>query len=368
MSDHSRREFLKALGISLLISANARAFSSRAAGAERPFRFLVIGDSLIWGQGLEEKDKTYTTVADWLRSQAFPGREVDVKVKAHSGATIRFDPKEAEAYRRAGRDESFHYQGEVNVAFPSMWKQVEMAAEEYKAAGADQGADLVMLTAGITDIAVEGVLDPFGKEKKLREMIRTVCRDRVGELLDHIALHNPDSLIAVVGYFPMISPHSAGRKVFNGWLETLGFPGFLQPLANNPVVRALFFKKILNNGIERSRIWIEESDHNLQLAVEKLNESAGRQRAIFIKSPLTEKQSVESPETVLFRARGNGSVTDPLYEERKASCKTSLDELKRSTGIHYRVKRCTMAAVGHPDTTGSRLYAEAIIEKLKRVL
>ncbi|MFZ1700027.1 MAG: hypothetical protein WBO10_09210 [Pyrinomonadaceae bacterium] len=368
MSEFSRREFLKALGISLLISTNANSLNTWAAGAEPPFRSLVIGDSLIWGQGLEEKDKTYTIVSDWLRDEAFSGREVDLKVKAHSGATIRFDPKEAEAYRRAGRDEGYYYQGEVNVSFPSMWKQVEMAAAEYEAAGAEQGADLVMLTAGITDITVEGVLDPFGKEKKLREMIRTVCRDRVGELLEHIASHNPNSLIAVIGYFPMISPHSSGSKVLNGWLETLGFPGFLQPLANNPVVRTLFFKRILNNGIERSRIWNEESDHNLQLAVEKLNASAGRQQAIFIKTPLTEQQAVESPETVLFRARGNGSVTDPLYEQRKVNCKTSLDELKRSTGIDYGVKRCAMAGVGHPDITGSRLYAEAIIESLKSVL
>lgn len=361
MIDFNRREFLKALAATAALGVAGRGAFHLAPSQDRPFEFLVVGDSLIWGQGLEEKDKFYSLTADWLRREAFgKTREVNLKVKAHSGATIKFDPKEAEKYRKAGRDEAFFYKPEVNIGFPSMWKQVEVAAGEYKAAGVTGGADLIMVTAGITDISVEGVLDPFGDNKKLVGLIETTCRDRVSELLEHTAAHHPNALIALVGYFPMLSPSSSGKKVFNAWLETLDVPGFLQPLANNPVMRKLVFNKIRRAGIRRSRIWLEESNRNFQRAVDAANAKAGRRRAIFIRSPLTEDQAAEAPNTLLFRMKANGDVEDPLFEERRRDCRTSLAELKKTTGIKYSAERCARAAVGHPDPNGSRAYAEAI--------
>ena len=355
----SRREFLTTASIA---SAGALLVPAWATGIQnRPFEFLVVGDSLIWGQGLEEKDKFYTLAADWLRKDAFGrARDVNLKVKAHSGATIRFGAKEAEKYRAGGKDENHFYKGEVNVSTPSMWKQVETAAEEYKRSGRERGADLVMLTAGITDIAVEGVLDPFGDIKKLPPLIEEGCFGRVRDLLVHVAAHNPDAKIGVVGYFPILSPHSSRSKVFNGWLETLNVPGWLQPMANNPMGRQFFFKRLLKRAVQRSRIWLTESDRNLRRAVDALNAQTGQARAVFIPAPLTEEHAAEAPKTLLFRMRGNGSVTDPLYLERKADCKTAFDELRRTTGIKQSSKRCAIAAVGHPDPTASRLYADAI--------
>lgn len=361
MIDLNRREFLKALVATAAVALPGRGVFPFGRSQDRPFEFLVIGDSLVWGQGLHEKDKFYTLTADWLRREAFGRpREVDLKVKAHSGATIRFDPKEAEKYRLAGRDETFFYKPEVNIGFPSMWKQVEVAAAEYRAAGVKRGADLIMLTAGITDITVEGVLDPFGDNKKLIPLIEKTCRDKVSELIDHAIAHNPNALIAVVGYYPMISSSSSSSKVFNVWLETLNVPGFLQPFVNNPLARPLFFNKIRKAGIKRSRIWVEESNKNFQLAVDAANAKAGRACAIFIKSPLTEENAGEAPNTLLFRMRNNGSVTDPLFVQRRADCRIALTELKKTTGIKYSVERCSMAAVGHPDPAGARAYAEAI--------
>lgn len=370
MTDLNRRDFIRILAAAATLGVVGRASLPAGFFQERPFEFLVIGDSVIWGQGLEEKDKFYSLTADWLRREAFGRpREVNLRVKAHSGATIRFDLKQAEKYRLAGRDETFFYKPEVNVGFPSMWKQVETAAAEYKAAGNDRGADLIMLTAGITDITVEGVLDPFGDNKKLAPLIEKTCRDKVSALLDHAAAHNPNSLIAVVGYFPMLSPSSSGSKVFNDWLDILNVPGFLQPFANNPLMRKLVFSKLRKTGIKRSRIWVEESNRNFQLAVDAANAEAGRQRAVFIKSPLIEDNAAEAPNTLLFRMRRDGSVEDPLFEQRTNDCRAALTELKKTTGIdEYSVGRCSMAAVGHPDPAGSRAYAEAIKASLATLI
>ncbi len=362
MFEIDRRNFLKALAASLA----AIPVRSLLAADGEPYHLLVIGDSLIWGQGLAEADKIYSRTAEWLRRDAFGSpRDVKLKVKAHSGATIRFDAKEAERYRRAGKDEDHYYKGEVNVSTPSMFKQVETASAEYRDAGRPRGADMVILSAGITDISVEGVLDPFGDNKKLTPLIEEVCRKRVGELLEHISTNNPDALIVLIGYFPMVSPRSSKGKVFNGWLETLNAPGPLQSLVNNGLMRPLLFNRLFKKAVTRSRLWLTESDRHLRLAVDGINAKAGRPQAVFIPSPLTEEHSVEAPDTKLFRMRADGTVTDPLYLERKADCKAAFDELKRSTGIDYSSRRCSVAAVGHPDPAGSLLYADAVITALR---
>lgn len=362
----TRREFLKTIAASAAVLAFKRPLSAHVSGVEsKPFEFLVVGDSLIWGQGLDEEHKFYSLTAEWLKHQAFGAqRTVNLKVKAHSGATIRLDPAEAEKFRRAGRDDKHPFTGELNVGFPSMFRQVEAAAAEYRAAGADSGADLVMLTAGITDITVERVLDPFGDNKKLPPLIEEVCFGRVADLLDHIHLHNPRALIAVVGYFPILSPRSSSSKVFNGWLESLNVPSFLKPLLNNPVTRKLVFSMIRRKCIQRSRIWYDGSNRNLQRAVDRLNTKVGHTAAVFIRSPLTEEHSAEAPGTLLFRMRGDGRVVDDRYDQRRADCRSLLPRIKRETGISYSVRRCSMAAVGHPDHQGSRLYADAITSAL----
>lgn len=365
----NRREFLRGMAMTSILAVVGKGGFDRAFEQHRPFEFLVVGDSLVWGQGLLEKDKFYSLTTEWLENEAFGGkREVNLTVKAHSGATIRFDPKEAARYRAAGKDENFPYKGEVNVSSPSMFKQVDTAAAEFKSRRVERGADLVMLTAGITDIAVEGVLDPFGDEKELIRKIDEVCRDRVGSLLRYIAEQNPDAHIVVVGYYPILSEYSSRSKVFNGWLETLNVPGWLQGFVNNPVMRPIVFGKLLKKAIKRSRVWVAESERNLQAAVAAHNTVIGREQAVFVKSPLTEEHVVEAPNTKLFRMRKDGTVEDPLYAERKADCKAAFEELQKTTGIKYSPKRCSYAAVGHPDPAGARLYANAIIAELRKAL
>lgn len=366
MRNSTRRDFLKQLTAASLLAIVGRNSSAGFSPDERPFEMLVIGDSLIWGQGLVEKDKFYALTADWIRNEAFgQPRQVNLMVKAHSGATIQFDAKEAEKYRAAGRDETHYYQGEVNVSTPSMWKQVETASMEYKSRGRDRGADLVMLSAGITDIAVEGVLNPFEDPKKLPPMIEEVCRKRVGALLAHTAEHNPGAKIAVVGYYPIISPRSSRSAVFNGWLETLNVPNWLQGLANNLVMRPLLFGRLFKKALIRSRIWASDSDRQLKTAVAGHNTKVGREQAIFIPSNLTEEHAVEAPNTLLFRMRKNGTVEDPLFSKRKADCGAAFHDLKRVTGIENSPKRCTVAAIGHPNPAGSRLYFESIKASIK---
>ncbi len=340
------------------------AFASTAISQRNEFDLLVVGDSLIFGQGLLEKDKIYTHVAEWLRSS---GRNVNLKMKAHSGSTLKFHANEAEAYRKAGREETYYYKPEVNVSFPSTWKQIEVASDEYRAAG-KSGADLILLSGCITDITVAKVLDPKGDDDLLKRQAKQYCYDDMLDLLNHAARLHPQATVAVVGYFPMISPKSNGKRLFNGWLEARGTNRFFKWIMNNPITRKLIFQKIGDRAITRSRIWFEESNKHLRAAVDDLNRQVGRSRAVFVRSPLTEDNSVEAPNTMLFRMLKNGIPEDPMFLEREADCNKALTELKRLTGLEYPIRFCEVAGVGHPNPQGARKYAEAIIAELPAVL
>ena len=59
-----------------------------------PFRILVLGDSVMWGQGLKDEHKFSFKVRDWICARRHvAGRcenadDVQVHVEAHSGAVI----------------------------------------------------------------------------------------------------------------------------------------------------------------------------------------------------------------------------------------------------------------------------------------
>ncbi|CAN5540607.1 hypothetical protein BH10ACI3_BH10ACI3_07870 [soil metagenome] len=357
----SRRDFLKRLGaISAMLVVGRNGLTIFAAGGSTPFELLVIGDSVIWGQGLPEKDKFYTHTANWLRNEAFgKSREVNLKVKAHSGSTLKFHPDEAEKYKKAGRDETYYYKPEVNVGFPSSYKQIEVAADEYRNAG-KQGADLIMICGGITDISTSQVYNPKGNDDELRRLIKQYCRDHMFEVLELAVSKNPNAKLAVIGYFPAITSKTLSSKILNDWQEALGVGGFKKALTNNPIVRPLFFNKLRKRAIVRSAIWCEESDKNLREAVVMINAKYGHNRAVFVKSPLTEDNAAEAPDTKLFTMGKGGVVNDPMAWERIKDCREALPVLKRDTGIDYPVRLCEIAAVGHPDPAGARAYAEAI--------
>jgi hypothetical protein len=65
----SRRRFMKTAAAVCVFAVLGNATPNSPA---RDFELLVVGDSLIFGQGLLEKDKIYTHVAEWLRTSS-PG-------------------------------------------------------------------------------------------------------------------------------------------------------------------------------------------------------------------------------------------------------------------------------------------------------
>jgi hypothetical protein len=375
MANYSRRHFLERIGAAAagvfvagrsILSSPVSEFSAEV----EPFEMLVLGDSLIWGQGLKEEDKFYWLTKQWLQKEVFAqNRQVNLKLKAHSGSTLTLHEEEAEGFKKAGwQEETKFYHPEVNVSFPSIKTQIDLASREYQAEEKRaESVNLIMLSGGITDITVAALLNPFGNNKKLKNDIAKYCYDKMLEVLQHAASVFPNALIAVVGYYPIISPKTSSGKLYNALLEAYEFPRPLKPVANN-IFTEQFFKIIHARGTRRSRIWAEHSDIKLQEAVKSLNAQFNQRRAIFIKTPITEETCLETKNTLLFKMGKKGKTEDAHFEERNMECNKSLKELKKDAGIKYSTRFCEISPVGHPNVEGSRAYAEAVKAHLKPIL
>jgi lysophospholipase L1-like esterase len=343
----------------------AGGFSAFPRTDPEPFEFLVIGDSLVWGQGLKEEQKFYYLTKQWLQNGVFNGNgRVNLKVKAHSGSTIKLDPTELAALESAGRNAFEELHPEVNVSFPTIEKQVRSAVEEY----ADPGTvDLIMVSAGIPDVGVAKIINPFESDQKLRERIDLYCREHLAEVLGDAARSFPNSLIAVIGYYPIITRHSPMKRIVNDIMELYRVPRWAKPPLNNPVTRNIW-RLWRGKMIKRSRIWHEYSNAAFQDVVAGITRASERQRAVFVPSPIDEKTAFGTRNSLLFTVARKGRPADPKGEVRLEECGPALSELRRETRLRYRTRFCELASVGHPNVEGAAAIADAIRDTLRPLM
>ena len=128
--------------------------------------------------------------------------------------------------------------------------QIDLARREYENPDA---VNLIMLSGGVADITVSEILDPFKSNQKLREDITRYCYEGMLGLLEHAAENFPNAMIAVLGYYPIITSHTPMKKIVNDVLEIYNFPRWTKPLINTPLKRQ-FFKIYRKKMINRSRV------------------------------------------------------------------------------------------------------------------
>lgn len=366
MKDYSRRKFIKQFGaLSALFLTSRNAFSlTHFFDSNRDFEILVVGDSIVTGQGLQEEDKFYTRTKNWLQIDIFGNeRKVNLQNYSHSGARLFLGENEIKALNDAERSlGEFHF-SELNISFPSMKTQIDVAAENYRKEGksVDQ-VDLIMLSGGLTHLGTSYILNGFKKSKKLRKKIDESCNHLMYKFLQHAGENFPNALITVVGYFPIVSKKSSSRRVYNGILELYEFPRSTKALLNNPLTRQ-FFKILHGKMNKRSKIWAEDSSKALQTAVSRLNRQYGKQKAIFVKSPINSENCYGTKNTMLWGMAKNGRMDDANYDKRLVECTKAIENLK---DVELKINRriCELSAIGHPNVAGSKAYAESIKSSL----
>lgn len=370
MKDYSRRKFIKQISaVSALLLTGRTIFSlPNLIENSKDFEMLIVGDSIISGQGLREEDKFYTLTKNWLQNEIFgEKRKVNFKNYSHTGARLYLSEREIKALNDAELDlDEFHYP-ELNISFPSMKTQVDVAARDYRAEGKKtEDVNLIMLTGGLTNLTTAYILNGFKKNKKLRRKIDEYCNHLMYKFLQHTAETFPNALITVIGYYPIVSKKSSTHKVYNSILELYEFPRPTKPLLNNILTRQ-FFKILHNKMNKRSRIWFEESNKALQTAVDNLNKLHSTQKAIFVKSPITAETCYGTKNSLLWGMGKKGQMNDTTYDKRLVECSKAVENLK-DVKLKFRTRVCELSAIGHPNVEGSKAYAEAIKRSLANMI
>lgn len=293
------------------------------------FRIVVLGDSVPWGQGLNIPDKFYSLVQFALAGNNDPQSCI---VLAHSGATIG-----------VGVDNSSDpVDGEVPTSFPTIIRQCETFSDS------PESVDLVLLNGGLNDIDFRLILNPFTDSSDLHDMIRQFCFRDMRTLLESVTgkFTKPAAKIVVTGYFPVLSveSHLPLVPLFLA-MHGVGTATFLDILGDS----------VLHKVLANCEQFYEQSSRMLEKAVNKINQAAGgTPRVFFAQPPFTASNAALASDPWLWGVKVDFSPEDPVRDHRRVACDSfSTDPIRRLI--------CHRASAGHPNVTGSRKFADAIL-------
>lgn len=393
---YGRRSFLKHSAMFTGLLATERLFphARRVFAAPPPNRrlqFLVLGDSVNWGQGLDDDQKFYRLVQEWLKQQ-LPGRDVDVTVMAHSGATIL--PLEESA---PGCD------GEVNISWPTINVQMLDAAAKYRREGIDpRMIDLVLVNGGINDVGAGNLVNPFFSVQTIKTKAQEACYANMKSLLWDIADTFCNARIVVTGYFPIISTATPANMLIKLIFALAGVPQVGRAVLTEvfDLLRAgvgLGQQKagpLLTRSAHQSDVWYTESTLALQRAVKEVNAdlaASSRRNGCDItitNNPLDRRvvfaYAVFKPENCF--ATGDSSLLWTLKDnpEHIGPLHSPIDRLISADGLfgkrlqlctcpdagfsELKQKICERAGTAHPNINGAKEYARAIQDQLATLL
>lgn len=405
MSIKSRRDFLKHSSL-LLGGIAAQQFLSRtpfsrviaqpATNPRRPLRMLVLGDSVMWGQGLREENKFSYMVRDWLCKERNGGscsnkEDVQIHVEAHSGATV---------YKKKGDDDNFLrtvtprvYPGEVNFPNPTVQGQVTLATRYYESQPVPLAeVDLILVNGGINDVGSTSLIIP-----KLLHNIESsaalYCGERMKEPLQTLAERFPNARIVIPSYFPLVSDETPAATILD--VLKMAFP--TDPQKAEQLLRlegdkAFKFGLNIDESVQhpirhllarRSQAWVKASNDALRSAVDWINTNkpltpaiagtgtqASRQRAWFVQVPFGPENAYGASKTYLwalthnqerFQCAGhsiaqNVQSNDELSSERACMC----DKADKRNDLF-----CLRAGFMHPNMEGAKAYRDSIVAVLK---
>ncbi|HZI48237.1 MAG TPA: SGNH/GDSL hydrolase family protein [Pyrinomonadaceae bacterium] len=374
MQQFERRMFIRGAISLMAVPALARVIPdwlTLAAQSQQamPFRMLVLGDSVVWGQGLNEDAKFYTIVQKGLEQQL--GRRVDKLNLSHSGATILPKAKPCPALP-----------GEVPIVTPTIYTQANAALSLYAAAGIKpEEVDLVLLNGGINDIGFPVIVNPFTSDKKLTDQSKKYCFKEMSELLRALHQSFPNAHLVVAGYFPIISKATDPNvlpKLIQAFLGLSNGDKVLRAAAKQQREQSKRAAKVNDEKLMRSNwlvdrlaqlsdVWKTRSDADLQAAVDAVNANA--RTATFVKVVFADDECYAANKTNLWKITGSSGgvgnliTDDQMFSQRGETCRLIQADLKGTARLI-----CPVAGTGHPNSFGSKKYAAAILEKLSTIL
>jgi len=371
--------FSACLLLGIATSARAECPGGFKPAAGEPLEMLVLGDSIMWGQGLKPEQKFSWRIKCWLQEKT--NREVRQTVFAHSGALIVASP--ATPPRFKSND------GEVNLPYPSINEELDHARDFYGPAVAK--VNLILLDGCINDVDVSNLLNVTTDPNWLRERINTSCKVGVHDLLKRVIETFPNAHVIVPSYYRIVSSSTADNA----------FIRLLAKSLNNqrPEARRMTDKEMRDHLINLSELWYRVSTADLREAVNTINSELAAKnlpaKVSFVEIDFWPEHSFSAAETLLWNfIFGSTNLSglrkfivilsfgtaaykpnDEVRESRVRSCKEVFKEPKgkKETDAEKRERKdrlliCRYASLGHPNQMGALVYTEAIKGHLQWII
>lgn len=320
--------------------------------ASLPFRMLVVGDSILWGQGLRDDEKIHVRVAAALQPR-LPDRPIQVSLLAHSGAILGEDDDGELAPPLPGP-----FGGEVPIQQPSVFQQVRAALGGQPR---DETVDLVLLGGGVNDVHLVNLLNPL--DLWLETRIEDAFYRRLKTLLEIVCLRFPQAVIVVTGYYPFVG-ESSEIGLARLALGALGFetPTLPEPLGGL-IVGALSAADLQS----RSYRFRDGAHACIRQVIQELNDilpDVGR-RLCFADPQFSDRHAIAAPESLLFGIQPDLTPEDPpeIAAGRAAACAEHAERLNVLERL-----ACPKATVAHPTPAGAQRYADAIVQQVRFAL
>jgi lysophospholipase L1-like esterase len=166
---------------------------------------LTLGDSAIWGNGLNNRDKYTHKVAQDIANGT--GRTVNLISFAHSGANIANEANSN--YEPLVPSDGGTPPGDLNAGLPTTIQQEACAATDKRSSG----AEIILLDGCINDVGAEKIALPFplsgATVSEIKQRAHQWCSDKMVALLQSTKADFPYATIIVSNYWLIISDKSS---------------------------------------------------------------------------------------------------------------------------------------------------------------
>jgi lysophospholipase L1-like esterase len=302
---------------------------------------LVLGDSAMWGQGLQEQDKFHSLVQVAIPARNPAVTSVPKVVLAHSGATI------GSGDLTNPPPLTVPPIGEMPTTYPTIIQQ----CQRFTGPPEPAAVDLILVNGGINDVSIMNILNPSVTTTTLETYLRNYCYTAMKVLLVELERKFPNARIIVTGYYPIVSTQS------NLWLLDLfclaAVGAVFWPAILGGVIFAEWMKQQI---IVNCQYFAERSSSLLYWAVSEERSASNRQidfaDAYWFGLDATRSALTANP--WLFGINPDSSPQDTVV--RQPACNAA-----HAARPEVDVFACERASMGHPNQQGAAAYANAIL-------
>lgn len=314
------------------------------------FNIVVIGDSIAWGAGLTKYEKYSYLVAKEIAEQS--GRAVNVKVLAHTGATLK----------KTTSDREIQYP-DIPSSNPTLFGQVDKISNP-------DDVDLALVSGGANDVDLEKInsldyglvfntilggstLDEI--ETQSWDKIETPMYELLKKLLDRC----PHAKIVVTGYYSAISKDSKElTKFYKAFAPESQFSRSDYKNADDPTQ--------LYELATKANTFYEKSNLALNSAKSRVNKESGQNRIEFARIVFPPDKSYGTDNSWLWKIEGNEGnyKTDDHKYDVRASLAGMVCDFTNRIPVCDDPTESKLAAVGHPNVEGAAEYYRTIVQKI----